>query len=441
MDFVRLGERYTSNYVPDKLIEGYNSLIWTERFQAQGEFELKTFDIDNMAALLPEDTLVSHLETQEVMQVETHSIDFVGEGEDARPELTIRGRSATSILEHRWVEGAYQKKRRMRKKYSATAAASVLLVNALDNKSGADLTRGDDDPDTEGVVNHYAWNTLDYIPNVAITEIVSAEGPTRWWQLTQGMLYPQLMKILTDADLGLRCLRPVSPSPSTVVTVKTALAERGTVVRTQVADVTQLRFEVYSGTDRTGSVKLSLLQGHIDKPQYLFSKKDYKTGVEIMTGQITLSDVYRPGESGLTGWQRRIMGVDGGSPELPPEPEKPEELGENATAAQRKARREAIDVWKTKHAKWRNKRDRIVADFREEERTAALNALRKARRVNMFSGDVSSLSPYIYKKHYDLGDTVLLADDKGQTAKMMVSEYVRTEDPNGDRGFPGLVEP
>ena len=101
MDFVRLGAAYSTSYHPDQLIEGYISLIWTERFQNPGEFQLKSYDIDRMKDLLPVDTLVSHLETKEVMRVETHLIEMEGEGEDATPVITITGRTAYAILEDR----------------------------------------------------------------------------------------------------------------------------------------------------------------------------------------------------------------------------------------------------------------------------------------------------------------------------------------------------
>lgn len=441
MDFLRLGKAYTSDYVPDELIEGYNSLIWTERFLDPGEFELKTFDINGVAKLLPEDTLVSHSETREVMLVETHEINLVGEGADAQPELTVRGRSATSILDSRWVESDYQKKRRMRKRYSATAAAAVLLYNAIDNASTFDVTRGDDDPDTEGVVNSYPWTDKDVLPNIAITDS-AVDGGTRWWQLEQGVLWPQLQKILFDADLGLRCLRPIPGlSPGLVVTVKSALAERGTVVRTDIPDIKSLQFNIYSGIDRSSSVQLSQLQGHLDKPQYLTSVKDYKTALEVMSGEINMSDVFLPGAAGFTGWRRKVMGFDAGTPEIPKEPERPKDLKSNATKGERASYNKALDDWIDKHAKWKNKRDRIVDDFKEEQGKAALRALKAKRRVDMFSGDISTLSPYTYKTHYDLGDTVMLNGDYGKSAKMIVSEYVRTDDASGDRGFPGLVAP
>ena len=442
MDFVRLGPAYSNNYQPDAdLIENFNSLIWHERYQAPGEFQITSFDVRGLAALLPEDTLVSHLETQEVMMVETHDIAMVGEGDDARPEITIKGRSAAIILEHRWVEANYGKKRRMRRGYSATSAASVLLVNAVDNASGKDITRGDADPETAAEGNDYPWTTLDVIPNVAVTESVASEGAIRKWVLEEGMLLPQLMKILIDADLGLRVMRPVPGNAANVVTVATALATRGTITRTYNPNIAQaLRFDVYSGVDKSSRIQFSTLQGHLDEATYLNSNKEHKTVVEIRS-EVGGSDVYRPGESGLTGWRRKTMDFDGGSPQLPTEPEKPDELKKNATQAQREARADAMDKWIIDHAKWKNKRDRIIADFKEENALNALRELKSRRKVSMFSGAISPLSPHQYKTDYNLGDSVMLYGDYGRSAKMVVSEYVRTQDTNGESGFPGLTAP
>lgn len=445
MEFVRLGAPYATTYVPDKLIEGYNSLIWTERYQEFGEFELKSFDIFGMVEALPEDALVSHLDTREVMKVDTHEINMVGEGEDAQPEITIRGRSAASILESRWVESEYQKKRRMRKKYSGTGALGVLLVNAVDNASGADLTRGESDssigPDEDPAQNHYDWNTKDVIPFVAVTESVASEGESRWWQLEEGTLWPQMLKIMQSQHLAVRVLRPVSPNPATVITVAQSIDIRGNITRTNTPDVTQLRFHIYAGQDRTASVKFSLLQGHIDAPTYLSSTRDHKTLMEIMSGEIHISDVYMPGDSGLTGWRRKVEGFDAGSPEIPEEPERPTPPKSDADPGEIADYEDELDEWIDKHARWKNKRDRLVDDFKEEQAKAAIRALYGRRKVNMFSGDISSLSPYVYGKDYYLGDAVSLFGDYGKSAIMLVSEYVRTEDVEGDRGFPTLIAP
>jgi hypothetical protein len=315
------------------------------------------------------------------------------------------------------------------------------MWNAVVNTSGKDVTRGDTDPDTEAMKNDYDWTTLDAIPNVVITESVSAEGETRWFQLEEGMLDPQLLTILEHQELSVRCIRPVTPNPATVMTVQTSLWTRGDITRTYTPNVTGLRFDIYQGIDKSNTVKFSQLQGHLESPNYLTSTKDLKTVIEVMSDKVTIGDVYRPGEASLSGWRRKTLGFDAGTPEGPVAPERPEEPGENASREERLQYRKDLDKWKTRMSKWKNKNNGIAADFREEALKAARKELRAARRVNMVSGDISTESPYQYKVHYDLGDTVTLVGDYGITSKMLVAEYVRTEDSEGDRGFPGLVEP
>ncbi len=442
MDVVRLGERYTTNFEPDELVEGYSSMIFTERHIEYGDFQLKTYDIANTAALLPEETLISHRETGDVHMVEDHSIDL---DELGRPQLVITGRSIDMYIDHRYVESNYNKRRQMRKAYSAMGAAAVLLYNAFDNNSGKDVTRGDKDGETPEL-NDYSWNTLDRIPNVCITDSAVDDGDVREWFLNEGMLGPQLKEILTKGRMGIRIIRPMGTSGK-VLTVKSALAERGDIVRTQTDDIQMLRFDLYTGLDRTVNqstnprVQFRALHDDLDKIKRLVSKKDYKTIVEIISS-VGGADVARNAtERDFSGLRRRVMAYDAGTPDLPPEPQKPAELGKNATRAQREQRQEDMDTWIEKHAIWDNKRDRIVADFKTANEKAADRELIKARRINMLSGDISPLAPYKFKVDYNLGDKVTLVDDDGFEQTMVVAEYIRTDDDEGDHGYPGLVEP
>lgn len=444
MDIFRLGPVYSTDYLPDYPVEGYSSAIWTERFVETGEFEIKTPYVSETMALLPEDTLISHRDTDEVMIVETHLITLDGEGNE---ELTVSGRSLTSFLEHRFIEAAYKKKRTMRRNYSPSGAVSVLLWQAFVNASGKDVTRGDNNAETPEL-NDYAWTTLDRILNVSITNSVSAVPPARRWWLTEGMLLPQLQTILTQGDIGVRAIRPSSRSAGKIVTVASMpLADRGTITQAYTENISSLRFDIYDGINRAQNqatnpkVSFSVPQGDVDKVQYLFSKKEFKTMVEAISS-VGISDTYRNAtEQAYSGLRRRTMQMDAGDPDIPPEPQKPPELRKNATKAQRDARADAMDVWIDKHAAWVNKRNAIIADFKADFKEDALAQLKKVRRITMLSGDVSPYAQYKYRMHYNLGDTVTLSGDYGLSENMIVSEYIRTEDAEGDRGYPGLTLP
>lgn len=407
-------------------------MIWTERFLSPGEFQLKTPYIEEMLEILPEKTLISHRQTKEVMMVEDH---MIADNQEGIPELTVIGRSVDSILESRYVEGPYNKRRKMAKVYSNAGAALVLVWNVTVNDSGNDVTRQLSGEDNDG--DPYTWNTKDPIPNVSVSDSVADPDPVKRKWLREGMLYPQLIKFLNMGDLGIRTIRPPTASEQQVRVRNQKNPSEGAfgdIVRTEVLNVNSLRFDVFSGLDRSHSqttnpkVIFNTLRGDILNAQNLWSIRDWKTACEV-AASINVPDVYRAGQSGYTGWDRRVMMYDAGEPDFGMD--RPEQPAHNASDA-------AWDAYEAKLAKWKNKRDAANAEFLEDSQDEALRELNKFRKLKVFTGDISTETPYLYNVHYGLGDIVSLKGKYDQVTKMLVSEYVRTDDLEGDRGYPGL---
>lgn len=451
MDILRLGtyNNVDPTYLPDKVVEGFTSKIWTERFLLPGEFELKTPYVDEMMDILPEKTFISHRHTREVMQVETHSISTDDLGQE---ELTIRGRSVDAILESRFVEGRYNKRRKMAKQYGALGAALVLVWNSVANNSDPcyDVSRqrkdGEDNGDAEGDGERWEWTPKDRLPNVAVSDSTAGAPFTvrRWW-LKEGMLYDQLTRILENGELGIRTIRPPSgaidgnygDALGEKVRVRTALANFGEIVREPEASFTQLRFDIYVGRDkRVGSgahlpVVFSVRRDDFDKAEHLYSIKDWKTALEVRSGLNRKWDIYRNAtQKDFTGWDRRVFDMDAGEPDIPDPPDKP---GKNASQAQK-------DAYEEKYDRWIVRRNRVRNEFEEDYKKDGKKELKAKRKVYLFSGDISSDSDvtYKYKIHYQLGDRVSLADRDGVVSDAIVSEYTLVEDGEGERGFPGL---
>lgn len=430
MDLFGLGSPGTSGYMPDPdshsgLIEEYKSLIWTERYQTPGEFELKTSLVMDTMERLPEGQLISIRESREVMMVETHDVAVDDNG---YPELTVKGRSLTAFLEHRHVKAKYGKRRKMLKQYSPTGAALVLIWQAVDNTSGYDVTREGD----------FAWSTKDAIPNVIVSDSVTGDlGDGRRWWLEGGPLYPQLENILIRGELGFRTIRPEIAS-ATKVWITSGLSDRGAINRVSETIIQQLCFDLYRGLDRSHTqsvndrVEFKFLQDHIYGANYLWSIKDYKTACQIMSGKGG-DMVYRPDttDESLEGLFRRVMTFDAGEPE---EPDKPTDPGKNATEAENNQYEEDL-------AEWQNEVDIITDEFLEDAEKDALRALKQQRKVFYFDGDISPLAPYVYKRDYDLGDTISLWGDYNLVQKMVVSEYIRVQDAEGEHSYPGLILP
>src|SRR5690242_6166324 len=87
-----------ANMQPAKLVENYDSLIWTERFNTIGDFQIQSGDVDRFMTLLPEGTVLTLRESNVPMIVETHNIV---RKKNKPTNLIIKGRAFESILDRR----------------------------------------------------------------------------------------------------------------------------------------------------------------------------------------------------------------------------------------------------------------------------------------------------------------------------------------------------
>jgi hypothetical protein len=421
MDLLRLDQ---TDYNPDVLIEGYSSLIWTERYLDAGEFELKTADILRTKNLLPEGSLISHRETDEVMMVESH---LIGKNQEGFNELTVKGRSLVTFTEHRYLEGAYPKKKfKMLREYTPAEAAVVVLWNALVNPSKNDVTIAGDNTRSD----------LDKVPNVLVTNSVApGTGINRRRWLEGGQVYPQVVNLLTAGRLGMRTMRP-NGSSGRVVDV--TISDKGVISYDQRDDILNLRFDVYDGLDRSREqndrdpVVFSFASDYLKEPSYLWSIVGYETLVLVVSGVGTRRFFrIRKRDEDLSGLERRVLWIDGGEPDLEEIPEKPDR-DDGATD-------QDIQQWKDKRDRIRERNATARAEFLEDLTDAADVALEAHERIRLFDAKITSASPYEYKVHYNLGDKVSLIGEYEFDQKMQVVEHVRTEDAAGDVGYPGLA--
>lgn len=380
-------------YRPDALVEGYSSMIWTERHIGAGEFELKTAEVFPTMEFIPEGCLLSLLDSNEVMVAETRSIGVDAEG---YAELTITGRTLETFLENRILLAAqYREPWKVLKQYTPSEMAELLLWNHMVNTTGEDPTRVD-------------W-TIDNktgIPNLVVTDSASLTETAQEWWLEEGEVYPQFQGFLALGVLGIRTIRPNGTMGDVITFDTTRTASRGTVTKTPATNIPQMRLDVYTGNDRSRHqtaiepVIFHYDSGHIDSPSYLFSLKDYKSMATI-SASFGSVDVYPTAvtarNEGLTGRERRTLFIDGG------------DAGDQ---------------------------DPVV--FLDSLIQKGLMELKKHNKMRLFDGAISPVSPYEYGRDYFLGDAVTLLARFGFDQTMIVSEYVRTEDSDGDRGYPGL---
>lgn len=399
MDVVKLN---STDFLGAEAIEGYSSMIWTERHLEPGEFELRTPKINETLALLPEDSLITLLDTDEVMMVQSHELE---RADDGSVNLLTKGYSFDGFLENRFIAGNPGEQRPMAQDNTYSEAAAVLIWNYFVNTTTQDVTystvRGKDPKDV--------------IPNLVVTSAVSHGGPEPGGRyrryLTPGPADKVIKDFLGFSNMGIRTIRPSTTGNQGGIVI--SVSASGVISVTQPANIPQLRIEVYTGKNRTTSqvtnspVELMYSKGHLVSDSYLLSSKGHKTMAEINAqtepgfggyGTFGYEDDTSFAKSGLA---RKMIFLDGGR------------KGDNMTTEQH-----------------------VTAMVQQAELE-----LKKHRRTRAISTEVSPNIPYKYKTHYYLGDLVSVVGDYGFKQDLVVGEYVRTEDREGDRGFPTLTLP
>lgn len=391
MDVMKLDP---TSYLPGPLVEGYSSMIWTERYQDAGDFHMTTADIEATKTLIPEGSLLTLRDSKEVMMVETHTIEVNKEG---IPELNVDGRTLEVHTDSRVITGVHGEPWNTYKQYTASEIASLLLWTYLVETAGQDPGRVGGTHDTD-----------DAVPNFIVTDSTNLTAVADYWSLQEGQVYSQLRDILNLGKLGLRGIRPPGTTGSVMTFDTSGGGTRGDVSKVSTPDISGLRLDVYNGLDRTRfqtdrePVIFHYESGHIDEPKYLFSIKDFKN-LALVTSSIGVTEVWpvtgtTPPSTPPTGLDRRVLFVDGGT-----------------------------------------QGDALLADFTQSIVQKGMIELAKHNRLILLDGAISPVSPYIYGVHYFLGDDVSLLAQYSFEQEMTVAEYVRTEDHEGDRGFPTLI--
>lgn len=439
MDVLRLDP---DTILPTDLVEEYSSMVWTERTVEDGEFELRTAKVAETKAFLPEGTLISHLDTDEVMKVESHTIE---KDENENDVLLVKGRSILpTLLEDRIMVGGYEygKEWASYQNYTTSEVISAILWNYLANGSSSDAFAGS------------GWHNANLkVPNLVVTDSTNLVEPQTRWFFEDGEIHPKLKELLEAHGLGVRSIRPLKTSGNVVSLDASQSTSRGVRTLTPTVNIEQLRIDIYQGLDRTlgqsvnEPVVFSYEFGDIDDPSYLFSSKGIKN-LAVVRSEFSIREVWP--KTGLTrpsdipvGADLKVMYFDGGTadfdppqpPEFVPYPDSEEPLTPEEIAQ--------VDDQNAMNQRFYDRQvaayNARVANFEAEIVEKAMLELNKHNRAIIFDGAISPLSRYKYREQYFLGDKVTLTAEYGVEETMTVVEYVRTEDQTGDRGYPTLV--
>lgn len=282
MDLVTLDD----NHQPSKLIENYDSLVWTERF-IMGDFQITTSRVDEFLELLPEGQVLTLRESNVPMIVETHKI----ENKKNKPSmLTIVGREYTSILD-----------RRISLQQVVGGAGDWSVVGKIPSDAAyyaiyKICVEGSADP-----LDIFSSSVVQF---VTPADYLTSAGPNRQYTIPRGNLLNTVTTLLQTESKADPTTTPATP----------AVVPHGLRAIRPDSAGTAVGVEIYTGTDRSEQVYFDGTRDLLDDGTYLFSKVGSATTAYAIgsTNAVKLNK----SDSALSGLDRRVILVDGSTSDV-----------------------------------------------------------------------------------------------------------------------------
>lgn len=250
------------------MIQDPTSIMWAERYNTPGEFEIVAPLSSGLREFLPFGALVSHTNTYEVMFVENQEIS-----EDANedPTIKITGRSLEAYLENRIVG------------MDAMRSNPLITQYVLPPWYTFDqITK---------IINEHIGSTAypnDNLVNVQATSIVGGTGVVETRVVKPTHVHQAVLDLLAIEDLGIKVIRRNPFGVPGGSDTYTALC-------------------VHKGADKSSSVIFSWKSGDLDQAGYLWSDKVNKNSAAVIGRYVnTVVDT-----AGLVKYDRKSIIVSG----------------------------------------------------------------------------------------------------------------------------------
>lgn len=432
------------------VIDRYESLIWAERYNKLGDFEMEIYSTLESRQLLTADTLVTCNLSDRLAKID--SVENK-EDEDGMSKLIVKGRSYEYVLDERVAREALTSSDRISKGTVTLSIASPGLVtktahNLLTSDQVYLTTTGALPTGLTAGTTYFVIKVTDNTFRLATTEANATAGTAinftgtqsgvhtlHWinggrWRLTgtPGDIVRNVFKhICVDGALSTYDILPFIqsgifsdpgsiPEPDEVVTVELPITSVLSIVESMCdaanlgfriirnGDSSELYFEVYTGHDRTSgqddraAVIFSPSLDNLTSINQFTSTVDYKNFAYVFSknGYAIVNDTDVTPET--VGRRRRVMYVDASDIELA--------AGASLTSALEQRGRETLAT---------------------------------QRNLIAFDGEIPQVGSYVYKRDYNLGDIVEMRTSDGFVNNMRVVEQIFIEDSSGERSYPTLA--
>lgn len=253
-----------------EVVNGITKKLWIERYSKNGEFSFTAPESSGIRKKLTVGSLISHVNTAEVMIVENHEInDKLGEDS----EVIITGRSFETFLENRILgsNGPFPQ--------FVSTGTSGLVADYTWNQAVRLIS--------DQIITTYLNDPNDVLQYISVLTTVTGTGLSIRRRFPKGKdAYSILLELLSVDKLGIKSVRPGSFSPLPAGNINTALI-------------------VHKGIDRTASLVFSYDNGEIVTADYLWTNKKLKNAV--LVGSTWFYTVVLPPDAG---YYRRWMYLD-----------------------------------------------------------------------------------------------------------------------------------
>lgn len=370
------------DYKKDAVIDEFESVIWTERFSTNGDVELKVEPTKENIGKLAEGTFLALAGSKEVMYVDTSIIE--------NNVLKVTGNTLDEIFKHRfvWLDDMFLDLFGSgRLDYPENAMCQLVEIFA-------DPDMYDIPPDVYAVYGDYTG--------------VGVEGVTEYHKQTITHMDVEYSTIPEEASTI-----PVVYERATLFDLVNKIGQQNDIgyslfLNSIDSDTTQLniRFKAYRGRDLTRDqlvndpVVFSSAMDNLVGISRLRSLSNYKTVVYSWSGDGSAPNqiTYLPGTEDLKDFERRdhFMVVSDATVE---------NLGST---------------------------DNVVEYLQKE----AKDFLANNNYIKMLDGEIVPQSQFKFGVDYGLGDIVELDDESEITTKARVTEYIRSQDQEGEKAYP-----
>lgn len=361
------------------VVEEYESLIWTERFQQYGDFQLDIYSSYKARSLLKPDTYLAVNKSNYVMRIETVEDSVNANGEKI---LVVKGRSLEALLYDRVA-------------YLANAATQT-TTTTTDPGTGETTTTTTDVKWT--ITGTPAAVCRKIFHDICVAGALDPADVIPF--INEGTFMPD------DTIVEPTDLITVDIQPTTVYDAIEQIAKVWNLgfrlLRQQ--DMSRLWFDIYVGSDRTTAQ--TVLPAVVFAPEMdnLQNTKELSS----IEGAKNVAYVYSPAgfqmvfaegvDPEVDGFERHVLTVD------------------------------ANDITADS-----------VTDVAAALQQRGYEALAENRTYQAFDGEISQSSQYIYGRDYNLGDVVETRNVDGVTNNMRVTEQIFVEDKEGERSYPTLT--